>query len=303
MLNYIRDFICCVKSSILLKVEMRIGRESSLSSVEVYVVRILILCFVVLFSGCASGYKQFYQPENGVTLEKIAARRLAPPPVVPIVERVSPNIGQNELDAYMKRGYAIIGTSFFISADTESEESAIKQGQDVGADLVLIFDSKYVDSVSSVVPITRPTITTSYSSGSATAYGNSGSVISYGRGTTTTYGTTTNYQSLTIHRHEYGAIYFVKLKYLLGANFRNLEDFERRKIQTNKGVVIEMIVDGSPAFNADLLPGDIVTAIDSIRISDAEEFEDLLNFRRGKNINLSLLRNEKSVELSVQLNP
>jgi PDZ domain len=252
--------------------------------------------------GCASGYKEFYKPAQGATREAIASLRAAPPSASPIVDRARPGEPQVILDAYAKRGYVMIGNSSFNSGQPESEDSAVRQARDVGADLVLILNPSYTGTITSSIPITTPTSTTSYSTGTATAYGNRGTVTAYGSGTTTTYGKTTNYIPMTVHRSDYGAVYFVKQKFGLGAFSRDLNDSERQELQTNKGAVIRLVVDATPAFNADLLVGDIVTSIDGVLVANSEAFGDLLRERRGKYVTLSLLRRGQKIEKAIQLN-
>lgn len=222
----------------------------------------LSLLLPVLLGACASGYKEFYKPNQNATPEVIATIRVAAPPTNPAIERSQPGDNRIILDAYAERGYFMIGHSMFNSGRTESEDAAVGQARVVGADLVLILNPKYTGTVTSSVPIATPTSSTSYSSGTATAYGPGGSATAYGSGTTTTYGTSTTYIPVTVNRMDFGAVFFIKQKFGLGALFRDLTDSERQELQTNKGVAIRLVVDGMPAFNSDLLVGDIVSAID-----------------------------------------
>lgn len=264
---------------------------------------ILAVALAALLSGCASGYHEFYRQAQGATPEAVAAQRAAPPPPTPIVERAQPGNNQEIQAAYLKRGYAVIGSSMFNSGRPVSEDSAVRQAQDVGADLVLILNPKYTGTVTSSVPITTPTTTTSYSTGTATAYGYRGSATAYGSGTTTTYGTTTNYIPIAIDRSDYGAVYFVKQRFDLGLVTRDLNDAERQELQTNRGAAVQLVVDGTPAFNADLLVGDVITTIDDVTVPGAQLFKELLRERRGKLISLALIRRGQRIEKSVQLNP
>ena len=257
----------------------------------------------IALNGCANGYNKFYKPANGVTPESIAQMRATPPPSTPLVERIPPINGAAATDAYSKRGYTLIGSAEFNSSRAESERSAIEQGKAVGADLVVILNPQHTGSESSVVPISTPTTTTTYSTGSATAYGSGGSVTAYGNGTSTTYGTTTNYIPVTIHRANYGAGYFIKQKFIIGAQFRDLNDKERKELQTNKGAAIHLVVDESPAFKADLLPGDIATSLDGIPILNTSQLSKLISERRGNRIMLGFLRDGRSMNLPIQLNP
>lgn len=261
------------------------------------------LALALLLSGCASGYKQFYQPSQGITPDQIAARRPGPPPPVPSVERAQPADSQVILDAYAKRGFVMIGHSLFNSGRPESEESAIDQGREVRADLVLILNPRYTGSVTASVPITTPTTTTSYSTGSATAYGARGPVTAYGSGTTTTYGSTTSYVPVTVHRMDFGAIYFAKQRFGLGVFVRDLNNSERQELQTNRGVAVRVVVDDTPAFNADILVGDVITAIDGVAVASTRGFNEVARNYAGKVVSLSIIRRGQRIEKSVQINP
>ncbi len=251
--------------------------------------------------GCASGYQQFYQPVPGVTPELIAARRAAPAPALPMVERSQPRNDQALLDAYLKRGYNPIGHVGFTSGRPESDAAALQQARDVGADLVLIFDPRFAGSTTTNIPITVPTTNTAYTTSSATAYGAGGTVRAYGNSTTTTYGSTTNVIPITVNRSSYGAIFFVKTKSHLGLVVRDLDDSERRALQTNKGVVVRVVVDGTPAFDADLLVGDIITAIDGQVVGTSTTFTTLASERKGKTVSIKFIRGTQTMEKSVSI--
>jgi hypothetical protein len=259
----------------------------------------------VVLAGCASGYSAFYTPAAGATPEAIASLRATPPPVTPLLERSAPgnSEGNSEaiLAAYAKRGYAMIGHSMFNSGMNESEASALKQGASVGADLVLVLNPQYTGSVTSSIPLTTPTTTTSYTTGSATAYGSGGTVNVYGNATTTTYGSKTTNIPMTVHRSDYGAVYFVKQRFSLGAFVRDLSDNERQELETNQGVVVLTIVDDTPAFRADILPGDVILAIDGVRVPNQANFGKMTAERKGKLVTVALVRKGQALEKTVQL--
>lgn len=256
---------------------------------------------VLAIGGCASGYQQFYRPIPGVTPERVAMLREGPAPSTPAVERSQPRNDSALIDAYIRRGYNPIGYSSFTSGRAESELNAIQQAKEVGADLVLIFDPKYVGSTTTSIPITVPTTSTAYTNSSATAFGAGGTVTAFGNATTTTYGTTTNYIPLTINRSSYGAIFFIKRHYSLGLATRDLNDNERRMLQTNKGVVIRVVVDGTPAFDADLLVGDIITSVDGLVVSNVTAFDSLMGERKGKTVSIRFIRGTQAMEKTVKI--
>lgn len=150
-------------------------------------ISVVLIAISTALAGCASGYKEFYSSNTGIDQQRMAALRAAPPPAQPLVERASPGSSDEMLDAYTKRGYVMIGSSNFNSGRDVSEDGAVLQGKSVGADLVLILNPKYTGSVTSSIPITTPTTSTTYSNSTATAYGSGGSVTAYGSGVSTTY--------------------------------------------------------------------------------------------------------------------
>jgi len=252
-------------------------------------------------AGCAvNGYEKFYTPRAGITTEMIAASRESQPPATPIVERSLFTSWDAILDAYSKRGYTMIGYSFF-NATRAPEADALKQGKEVDADLVLVINPQPTGSTTSNIPITTPTSSTTYSSGSATAYGTGGSATAYGSSTTATYGSQTSYVPITVNHANYGAIYFVKQRVLFGASIRDLNNDERQDLQTNKGTVIVSIINDSPAFMADFLSGDIITKFNGVTIKNSSHFAKLLTESKGKDALLSIIRNGHKIEKSLRL--
>ncbi|TXH48713.1 MAG: PDZ domain-containing protein [Burkholderiaceae bacterium] len=262
-----------------------------------------LLAVAAILAGCANGYSQFYRASEAFTPETIAARRVAPPTGQPIVEH-SNMPGPNDdsiLTAYAKRGYVMIGSAFFNTGNAQSEGAAVEQGRKVGADVVLIMNPRYTGSTTTAVPLTTPTTTTSYSTGTATAYGSGGVVNAYGSGTTTTYGQTTTMIPITVHRSDYGAAYFVKIKWGFGALWRDLSDSERQELQSNKGAVITVVVDNTPAFDADILPGDIIVAVNGAPVAGVSGLGDQLRAAAGAPVNVSLVRRGARVEKTVRM--
>jgi hypothetical protein len=203
---------------------------------------------------------------------------------------------------YVQQGYAVIGYSSFNSGHNESASEAIAQAKKLGADLVVIVDPNYTGSITSQVPLTLPTSNTSYTNGSATAYGSGGSVTAYGNSTTTTYGSKTTYIPMTVNRYDYGAVYFVKQKFTLGVQWRPLKSEERQLLQTNSGLYVNTVVNGTPAFRSDILPGDIVEAINGQKLYDVESASNMLGTLKGQQVTFTIYRHGQVITKSVQLN-
>ncbi len=264
-------------------------------------VPILALTLLTL-SGCEAGYSQFYRPTNGVTPDKIAMYRATPPPKTPAVDH-APAAGRELVDAYLRHGYVLVGYSSFNSGRRQSESDAIGQGEKVQADIVLIVDAHYTGSRTTSEPITTPTTSTTYTNGTATAIGPGGTATAYGNSTSTTYGTQTNYVPFTVNRFDYGALYFVKRKpMVLGVYMRDLDDSERGALQSNKGVFVLLVVDGSPAFDADILRGDIIVSMDGEPATNYVAFQDALLIKRNKTVRLSIVRNGQTILKEAKLN-
>ena len=112
----------------------------------------------------------------------------------------------------------------------------------------------------------------------------------YGNATTTTYGTRTTYIPITVHRSDYGAVYFVKRKFLFGAGFDDLTADQRQELQSSHGVALRDIVNGTPAFRADFLPGDIVVGFGVSPVYNSAEFGKLLESAAGQTVDVTVIR-------------
>lgn len=262
----------------------------------------VLTLIALLLSGCVSGYKSFYTAVDGATPESINAIRAAPAPLTPMLERSAPFKSNDDLNPYSKRGFDLIGYSSFNSGSPENEAGAIEQGKVVGADLVVVFSPQYTGSTTSAVPITTPTTTTSNTSSTATAYGYGGTVNAYGNSTTTTYGSKTTYIPITTHRSDYGAAFFVKIKVRLGAFFIDLTDAQRKTLGTNQGVSIITIVDGSPAFLADLFVGDAITEFNGVKVANVQAMQQMLKEYSGRIVTFKIFRDGKYINKKIQLN-
>ena len=162
-------------------------------------------------------YSTFYKPTPGIDFATIAATRANPPPDAPEVEHVPRSETAAVLAAYIRKGYVLVGQSSFTSGHQESDQDAIDVATNVGADLVVILTPHYVGTAGTDVPVTVPTTTTSYTTGTAVGYGDTAPGVAYANSTTTTYGSRTMYMPMAAPRYVYGAGYFVKRHYLLVA--------------------------------------------------------------------------------------
>ena len=206
-----------------------------------------------------------------------------------------------DTDDMRRNGYNIIGVSSFNAGDTDTS-LVIPHARNIGADVVLLYN-EYTETVTGMVPISTPNMQSSYSQGSAFAYGTAGSANAIGSSHTTTYGTKTTYIPYNDRRYNYKATYWAKIKPLtFGAQLRDLNDDERRIIQSNKGVCVSLVVKYSPAFNNDILKGDIISEINGVAVVDEAHCGDILRDNTGKRISILILRDGHTLQKDVQLN-
>jgi membrane-associated protease RseP (regulator of RpoE activity) len=257
-------------------------------------------CALTAQREAANDYAKFYKAETWATPSAIADVRAEPPTESPQVVPVTTwdtNVGS----VYARQGYVLIGSSGFTSGWPESDQDAIKVGIQHGADLVVILAPEYKETVTKNVPVTVPTTTTSRTNGTATAYGPNGPVTAFGDSTTTTYGTRTTYTPVTVQRSAYGAGYFVKKRYRFGALYRDLSDFERQQLQTNRGAYVSTIIDGSPAYNSEILPGDVIVGVNGQVMGGAAGLTELLNENHGQTVQVTVVRDGRTLSKQVSI--
>ena len=89
----------------------------------------------------------------------------------------------------------------------------------------------------------------------------------------------------------------------LGVKVRDLSDDLRRKIGSNRGVVVNVVVKGSPASQADIMRGDIITRINYEVVSDVQGFRETIDRYAGQEIVLQTFREGQERRLELDLGP
>lgn len=256
-----------------------------------------ILGIAIALVGCATTapYSSFYRGEpDGRTLPGYADEPSSP-------RIVTTTDHKKDLDDYMRRGYTVLGEVAFSTGSPVDERDVIAQAQKVGASLVLTAN-KYTHTVNTAIPMTVPTTSTSYSTGSATAYGAGGTTTAYGNTRTTTRGTATTYVPISVDRSQYNAVFLARTKPRLGLYVEDTSDDTKRRIGTNTGIVVTIVIQGSPAFASDVLPGDILMAINGDPMLSTESFGEALEKVAPQGpVTLQLLRDGRPVEKRLQL--
>lgn len=256
--------------------------------------------FFVLLSACANPYSQFYTDQLG-------GRSVREVPML-IPHEGDPQLfstSDQERDgrALLENGFVLIGYSNFNAGPIDSSQ-AIGQAKKVGAAVVMV-QSQYTNTVTGTIPYTvqNPSQTaTTYHSGSV--YGSGGYAGYSGTSTTTVPGGYTTHQiPYSVNRFDYGATFWAKSKPLvLGVHVNDLNDDLRKEIESNRGVVVNVVVKGSPAFNADIMRGDIITRINEDVVSDVQTFGTTVGRYAGREVVLRTYRVGKQRDVRLRLN-
>lgn len=93
--------------------------------------------------------------------------------------------------------------------------------------------------------------------------------------------------------------YYVRFRLPFGASFRSLDGAERTRY--GNGVVLGEVVGGTPASEANLRAGDVVTSFDGKPVADKAAFQELLKTYGGKQVKLGIERAEEHIERGVRL--
>ena len=259
---------------------------------------ILVVTAAISLSACApNGYEQFYSPNANLSAQVISERRVAPPTSTPeLIHGTDPKTDILNMQA---DGFAVIGSAGFNGPEA-NDEGALKQAQAVGADRVVVF-SHYSGTLQSTLPITTPTTQTSFSNVSGNVFGMGGSETFSGMGTTTTYGTQTTYIPISVNRFDYLAVFMVRLRSVFGVYWRNLTPQESQSVGSVNGVALIVVVRGSPAATAGLLPGDILLKVNSHEVTDQSELNSFFSENQDKSISVTIFRNGATISKTVQL--
>jgi hypothetical protein len=247
------------------------------------------IAFSAFVSGCANGYQQFYQPIPQ------ASNRIAKSTSAPSI-RTSTGDATKDMDALYVEGFSPVGYASF-NGPMANIRGALIQAKKVGATYV-VASRQYTNTVSGALPIVTPTTNTSYSSGTVNAYGSGGFATGNYSGTTTSYGSQTTYVPYSIARFDQAAVFYAPMTRTgFGALIRPLTNEEARSIGTAKAGYLRAVRRGSPAFEADVLPGDILRSVNGTDLIDLAHYRDY--FRTDGPNHIVVIRGGQIIEKDV----
>lgn len=197
-------------------------------------------------------------------------------------------------------GYVLLGTSSF-NGPMESEQSLTSQAKRIGAELVIATNA-YTDTAAGAVPVTTY---------SPQTYSTSGSMYSSGGGWATYSGTTTGTVANTtmmpysVRRYDQSASYWTRTARprVFGAMVDEMTAEDRRQLGANQGVKLVAAQRGGAAWNANLLPGDVIVSVNGQTVSSKGQFQEIVGRAAGNRVQMSIARGSERREVSVDLNP
>ena len=102
---------------------------------------------------------------------------------------------------------------------------------------------------------------------------------------------------MTVNRFDKIGVYFMEIpKYGAGILPRDLTAEEVARFETRKAFAVRFVRDGSPAYKADLLPGDVVLRVNG-EPADNEAWQKAIRSAAPLKVNLD--RNGKQRELEI----
>jgi len=237
--------------------------------------KLIVVILVSGLAGCAvNGFAKYYTPTPAADAVRANPAYEKPAGELKVfVYSADPKLDNQRAN---EAGYVLIGSSSFYGPQkTMTKEQLREQAKNVGASMVLI-QSKYKDTTSGAVPWVVSTQTT-YTS----------TAIPY-----------------SISRNDTVATFWVHrdVSHMrFGAFFAPLPDDMRAKLQRNTGLVVKSVVSGTPAFNANVLRGDIILKVSGEDVIDVASFQQQLERMAGQTVSLEVMRGDTPKTILVPL--
>ncbi len=90
---------------------------------------------------------------------------------------------------------------------------------------------------------------------------------------------------------------------ILGIVSRPLDAREQERLHRQDAIVVETVMNGSPAAAAGMAVGDVVVAIDGRALADPRAVPGLVTALAGQRVSIDVLRGGRPMSMAVQLNP
>jgi hypothetical protein len=273
-----------------------------------------VTILVALTAGCQNPYDKFY---TSTIPPELNNRGLLPHTGETQFSSVSATEMKSSIETLVRRGYVVVGYAKFESKAGDYTSSLRAKAQEVQADIVLMSSAfaRTRSGVTRVLDYDPLQGSTTYSSGQvhSSNYGLGGYIQPSGNfssknmpqspmSSTASPGTfSADYVPYNVQLNGYSACFLRKFHYVIGARWSPLSDEQRRALQRNTGLVVNIVIEGTPAYAAHILPGDILLTIDGEGVVSGEMFIERALEKAGQVVKLGVLRDgvNKDIELRV----
>ena len=270
-----------------------------------------LLPALLLLGGCAINPFSHHYVDLSEHLPAETVSRMLPADPEPTVLGIAIDEFESVHRRLQENGLVQLGQAYFLGGNP-SRSGLIAHARRVEADVV-VWASEYSHTSSGTMTayVYQPGQTTrsSYQGfGNASAFGSGGFASgrsSYsGSATTRTDGTLVPQQrsySVAIYKH--GATFWRRTRPgILGASVSDIPSDDRTRLGRNTGAYVDLVVNGGPAFLADVLAGDVIIGVEDREVRSPAELTEALTELAGRTVRLAVLRNGRPVPLTVTLN-
>ena len=111
---------------------------------------------------------------------------------------------------------------------------------------------------------------------------------------------------MSFQRYKQTALFLSKLrpeKLGIGVQYSPLSTEQAQALGTNKGIYVNLVVRGSAAFEADLIPGDIILKVAGQDYSTPEKMSRVKADYAGQTVPVEIIRGGQSKTLQIKLPP
>jgi hypothetical protein len=260
------------------------------------------LLLAIILAGCANPFRVNYQS----TLDKWPGTKamLMETPEADAPKLITSQDMKKDIMTMLQNGYFLIGKAKFRSPPI-NEEQALAQAKAVGADAVFI-KQDYVNTKTESIPITEllpdKTITTTETSMFQKDPSAPPSIYQRETSQTLEGESYVRYVPRSTDYYDYSATFWKKSKpQIFGVLVRALNDETKKRLQSNRGVMVKVVVNKTPAYNADILRDDIITQFAGEPVADPDDFFEKVNTYAGQTITVKIIRDGKPKDITLTL--
>ena len=223
---------------------------------------------VLLLGGCMTNdFTEFYHDYTAGTPQSDLVRNLQP--FSGTTQILPTNDLQKDTTEWLRRNYAVLGETAFAWNQAPQETELRAQARLVGADVVLYRTQVQVFSTAAV-PETN----------------------------------WTTESSLPAHRYAYDALFLRRRTApVAGLGIANLTDEMRQSLRKITGVTVRYVRYDSPASKAGFLDGDVIIAINDVKVDSATDYIAKALQAAGTECRFKVLRGGNEIVVPIKLNP